>query len=137
MVTLIALFGTALLFGTSAFGFLMTPLIYRGLADAHAAAYLRMLFPPYYLILTVGGAVAATAFALEAHPIRAGLMALVTVFAVVMRQVIVPRLVRLHLQLGHGERRDEGRYVMLRNFAVFITFSQMVATGTVLAWFVA
>lgn len=129
-------FGTALLFGTSAFGFLMTPLIYRGLADTHAAAYLRQLFPPYYLILVVGGAVAAAAFALEAHPIRTGLMALVTVFAVVMRQIVVPRLVRLHLQTAAGETSNAGQYVLLRRLAVITTFVQMVATGTVLAWFV-
>lgn len=136
MVGLIALFGTALLFGTSAFGFLMTPLIYRGLADAGAAAYLRQLFPAYYLILTVCGAVAAAAFALEGHPIRAVIMALVAVFAVAMRQIIVPRLVRLHLQAA-GDQTPGGQYVLLRGLAVITTFVQMVATGTVLAWFVA
>lgn len=136
MVNLIALFGTALLFGTSAYGFLMTPLIYRGLTDAGAAAYLRQLFPPYYLILTVGGAVAAAAFALEAHPIRATIMALVTVFAVVMAQVVVPRLVRLHLQAA-GDETPGGQYVLLRSLAIITTFLQMAATGTVLAWFVA
>lgn len=136
MVTLIALFGTALLFGASAFGFLMTPLIYRGLADTHAAAYLRQVFPLYYLILMVDGAVAAAAFALEVHPIRASLMALVTVFAIVMRQIVVPRLVRLHLRAVSGEMSDAGQYALLRRLAVITTFIQMVATGTVLAWFV-
>lgn len=136
MVTLIALFCTALLFGTSAYGFLMTPLIYRGLADAAATAYLRQLFPAYYLILVAGGAVAAVAFALEAHPIRAGLMALVTAFAVIMRQLVMPHLVRLHLLAKSGGKSEETHYVTLRRLAVLTTFVQMVVTGTVLAWFV-
>ncbi len=135
MVTLIALFGTALLFGTSAFGFLMTPLIARGLADTHAAAYLRQLFPAYYMILMIGGVVAATAFALEAHPIRAGIMLLVAVLAAAMRQVIGPHLTKLQLAADDGAKPG-GQYVLLIRVALLITFIHMAGTGTVLAWFV-
>jgi len=137
MVTLIALFGTALLFGTSAFGFLMTPLIFRGLADAGAAAYLRQLFPVYYLILTVAGAVTAVAFALDGHPIRVVTMALVTAFALIMRQIAIPHVVKLHLRVSRGDSSAERRYVVLRRVAVTTTFVQMVATGTILSWFLA
>lgn len=136
MVNLIALFGTALLFGTSAFGFLMTPLIYRGLADTAAAAYLRQLFPVYYMILIVGGAVTAAAFALDGHPIRAIVMALVTVFAVIMRQLVAPYLITLDVRAFSGDHSAKQRYVVLRRLGVTTTFVQMVATGTVLSWFV-
>ena len=136
MLITVALYATALLLGTMTFfSFVLTPLVFARLEAAVAAGFVRGLFPVYYLIILVGGAVAALGLGLAARPVPAAIMGLVAAFAALTRQLLIPRLDALRAAKEAGEQTAVRQFAALHRFSVIINMTQIVAVAAVLSLF--
>lgn len=133
----IALYATALLLGAMVFFyFALTPMIFVKLEAAVASAFVRALFPLYYLIVIVCGAVAALTLAIAERPVPAAVMAVVAAFAVMTRQLLIPRLDALRGPKEAGDENAARQFRALHRSSVVINLLQMIAAAGVLSIFV-
>lgn len=133
----IALYATGILLGAMLFfSFALTPMVFIKLEAAIAATFVRALFPLYYLIIIVLGAAAALTLAIAERPIPAALMALVAAFAVMTRQLLIPRLDALRPLKEAGDDKATVQFKALHRFSVVVNFAQMLAVAAVLSIFV-
>lgn len=133
----IALYATAILLGAMLFfSFALTPMVFINLEAAVAAGFVRRLFPLYYLIIIILGAAAALTLAVAERPIPASLMAVVAGFAVMTRQLLIPRLDALREAKDAGDERAMAQFKALHRFSVVVNALQIVAVATALSIFV-
>lgn len=137
MLMALALYATALLTGAMAFfSFVVAPLTFVKLEAAIASAFIRALFPVYYLVIMLCGAVGALSFALVERPIAATAMAIVAAFAVLARQVMIPRLDGLRVGKDAGDETATRRFKALHRVSVIINLLQLVVATCALFSFV-
>ncbi len=131
LVTTAGVFGAILFFSV-----VVTPVAFIKLPAEQAGAYIRAVFPWYYLWLIVFAAVAAFAFVWR-HPIKAALAALIVALSAVARLGLMPRLNRLRdpakagdPEAGHGFRR-------LHRISVALNLVSLAASTAALTRFIA
>ncbi|MAI98661.1 MAG: hypothetical protein CMH67_03605 [Nisaea sp.] len=124
---LVALLLGAMLF----FSVVIAPLVFTGLDAETAGAFIRRLFPWYYLSIIVLAAPAAALLA-PAAPYPGMIIAAVAAGAIIARQVLMPQLNRLRdLALG-GDARSDQRFNQLHKLSVVINALQLLALIAVL-----
>jgi hypothetical protein len=137
LLSAIALYATAILLGTMLFfSFIVTPVAFKALEGDNISAYLRALFPLYYLVIIICGAVGALALALNAHPVPGSLLAAVGGFALLMRQLVLPRLDALRAGRAAGEAVATRQFKRLHAVSMVVNLAQIVALLVVLSTFV-
>jgi len=137
MLHAIALYATGILLGAMLFfSFALTPMVFIKLEAAVAATFVRALFPLYYLIIIVLGAAAALTLAVAERPIPASLMALTAAFAVMTRQLLIPRLDALRPLKEANDETATRQFKALHRFSVIVNVAQMIAVAAVLSIFV-
>lgn len=133
----IALYATGILLGVMLFfSFALTPMVFIKLEAAIAAGFVRALFPLYYLIIIVLGAASALTLAIAERPIPAALMALTAAFAVMTRQLLIPRLDSLRDAKEAGDTKATAQFKALHRFSVVVNALQILAVAAVLSIFV-
>lgn len=137
MLSAIALYATAILLGTMLFfSFAMTPVIFARLEPEQAARTVRALFPVYYLVLILCGAVGALTLALDQHLVPALVLALVAGFAVLTRQVVIPRLDALRAAKTAGDVVAVRQFKRLHSISMAVNLVQIATVLVVLSIFV-
>ena len=130
----IALYATALLFGAMLFfSFALTPAIFAKLEREQAARTVRALFPVYYLVIIICGAVGALTLALQEQPVAAALLALVAGFAVLVRQVVIPRLDALREAKTAGDAAAMRQFKRLHGLSMAVNLAQIAAAAAALS----
>ncbi|WP_341896291.1 DUF4149 domain-containing protein [Ferrovibrio terrae] len=133
----IALYATAILLGAMLFfSFVVTPVVFRTLDGEPASRFLRALFPLYYLVIIVLGAIAALMLVLVAQPMAAAAMAVTAALAVLTRQGLIPQLDALRAGRAAGEAVATQRFRRLHGLSMVINLAQMLAVAAVLSIFV-
>lgn len=137
MLAAIALYATAILLGTMLFfSFAMTPVIFAKLDSEQAARTVRALFPVYYLVIILCGAVGALTLALDAHPVPGSVLAVVAGFAVLTRQFVIPRLDALRDAKTAGDAPATRQFRHLHSLSMAVNLAQIMAVLVVLSTFV-
>ncbi len=133
MIETVGLLAAATLFGgMAAFSFLFAPLVFAKLPAETAGAFIRAVFPWYYLFVLGVAAVAAAALAL-AEPWPAAAMAGVAIAGVVARQILMPAINAARDRDLRGDARAGRRFAWLHRGSVVINLVQMAAAGWALA----
>lgn len=134
----LALYATASLFGAMLFfSFAVTPVVFATLEAAQASRLIRALFPVYYLVIILCGAVAAVTLAVGQRPLPAAAMALVAGLAVLTRQLLIPQLDALRPGREAGDATATRRFRLLHGASMALNLAQILAVAGVLAIFVA
>lgn len=137
LLSAIALYATASLLGAMLFfSFIVTPVAFKALEGDNISKYLRVLFPYYYLVIIVCGAVGALTLALDAHPVPSSLLAVVAAFALLMRQALLPRLDALRPGRAAGEPVATRQFKRLHGLSMAVNLAQIVAVAAALSSFV-
>lgn len=137
LLSAIALYATAILLGAMLFfSAVVTPVAFKALEGDNISKYLRALFPHYYLVIIVCGALAALALALDAHPVPSSLLAVVAAFALLMRQAVLPRLEALRAGRAAGEPVATRQFKRLHGLSMAVNLAQIVAVAVALSAFV-
>jgi len=135
MADYLALFATAILFGGMAsFSAVFAPLVFIKLPGETAGAFIRQVFPWYYLFVIVVAAFAALGLAFG-DLLGAGLMAAAAAGGVFARAVLMPAINRARDRELAGEAAIGRRFQILHQSSVVINFVQMVLAAVVLARF--
>jgi hypothetical protein len=128
LLALLAIVLVALLFGSMVFFVgVMAPLIHRKLPPEVAGAFLREVFPIYYVVLTVLALLSAAA-AYKPNPIAAGTLVLVALGFLYARIFLVPRINRLR----DDPDAPQGAFRRLHRQSVVIHVVQIVVALAVL-----
>lgn len=120
MLATASLFGGMLWFAAGFAAFLFT-----ALPVADARALIRKAFPPFYLVVIAGATVAALLCA-AVDPPSAGLLALVALSTVPLRQQLMPAI---NAASDSGDRR---RFAQLHGLSVVATLAHIVIAAVVL-----
>lgn len=137
LLSAVALYATAILLGTMLFfSFALTPVIFAKLEPEQAARTVRALFPVYYLVIILCGAVGALTLALDAHPVPGSLLAVVAGFAVLTRQFVIPRLDALRDAKTAGDDAATRQFKRLHSLSMAVNLAQIMAVLVVLSTFV-
>ncbi len=134
-----ALLSVAALFGGMAFfAAVYAPLIFIKLEAATAGAFIREVFPVYYLAM---GLASAAALALLAGGTTHGAVALGAMAAVVLgfvaaRQILMPAINRARDAALGGEAGASRRFARLHRTSVAVNALQLAAVLVVLVGFV-
>jgi hypothetical protein len=136
ILALIALFATALLAGGMLFfAVLVAPLVFRVLSAEPGGAFIRALFPRYYIWVAACAAAAAVALFPLSKP-DAGIMAVVAGLAVWLRQVLMPRINAASDRVKAGDAAAQAPFDRGHRLSVIANGLQIVAALVVLAGFV-
>ncbi len=137
LLSAIALYATAILLGAMLFfSAVVTPVAFKALEGDNISTYLRALFPHYYLVIVICGAVGALTLALNAQPLPSSLLALVAGFALLMRQAVLPRLDALRAGRAAGEPIATRQFRRLHGLSMAVNLAQIVAVAAALSTFV-
>lgn len=137
LLSAVALYATAILLGTMLFfSFAMTPVIFAKLDSEQAARTVRALFPVYYLVIIICGAAGALTLALDEQPVPSSLLAIVAGFAVLARQLVIPRLDALRVAKTAGDAVAVRQFKRLHGLSMVVNLMQIVAVMAVLSTFV-
>ncbi|TQF81116.1 DUF4149 domain-containing protein [Elioraea sp. Yellowstone] len=135
LATGVGLFATALLLGGMAFfAFVVAPAVFRALGAEAAGAFLRRLFPVYYVWCAGMAATAAVALVPLAWE-AAGVMAIVAAGFVFARQALMPRINAYRDAARAGDASAQARFVGLHRLSVAINLAQMLLAALVLVGF--
>jgi len=119
------------------FALVVAPTVFRSLPGEHAGAFLRALFPRYYLWGLIA-ALLTTLLALWAN--AGGLVvtacAAVTVLFVFARQNLMPAINRARLQKLDGDAGAAARFKRLHGLSVLINLLQLLLLVAATAWMV-
>ncbi|MCW0233124.1 MAG: DUF4149 domain-containing protein [Ferrovibrio sp.] len=133
----VALYATAILLGAMLFfSFIVTPVVFRALDGEHASRFLRALFPLYYLVIILLGAIAALMLALVEYPLPAAALGVTAALAVLTRQVLIPQLDALRPGRAAGEAAATRAFRRLHGLSMLLNLAQMVAVAGALSVFV-
>lgn len=133
----VALYATAILLGAMLFfSFIVTPVAFRALDGESVSAYLRALFPHYYLVIVTCAAMAALTLAIGERPVPAAIMALVAGFALLVRQGLLPRLEALRAGRAAGKEKATREFKRLHGLSMVINLAQIIAVAGALSIFV-
>lgn len=129
LLSLLAIVLVAVLFGSMVFfAGVMAPLTHRKLPPEVAGAFLREVFPVYYLVMIVVSLLAA-ASAYKPNPIAAGALVLVAIGFVYARLYLLPRINRIR---DEPEMAVDGAFRRLHHQSVIVNVTQMVAALVIL-----
>jgi len=130
-----ALVATALLFGSMVFfAVVVAPQVFRALEPASAGAFLRRLFPVYYVWGAGLAAAGAVAF-LPILPEASLVLAVVAAGFVFARQALMPRINAYRdLELG-GDAAARRPFARLHGLSVAINLAQIALVAVVLVAF--
>jgi hypothetical protein len=117
------------------FAALVAPVVFRALPPEPAGAFLRALFPRYYLWVLGCSAAAAVALFPLSKP-DAGLMAAVAALAFWLRQALMPRINALSDRAKAGDAEAKRGFDRAHRLSVIANLLQMVCAAVVLAGFV-
>lgn len=109
--------------GMGLFTFMIAPLAFRLLPAEMAGRFVRGTFPWYYAFTIVAGAFAVIG-CVGHGPIASKIMAVVTLLAILQRQVLTPRI-NAARDAGAAAKR---RFAWLHGGAVAINLVQILAT---------
>lgn len=127
MIEAAALIATATLFGGMVcFSFLFAPLVFAKLPEATAGAFIRGVFPWYYLAVAALGAVAAAAL-WPLAPVLGWVAAAVALGAVLARQVAMPAINRARDRELAGDGTAKRRFALLHGGTVVLNLVQIAA----------
>ena len=131
----VGLFATALLLGAMVFfAAVVAPSVFRALEPRHAGAFLRRLFPVYY-VFGAGMAAAAVIALLPVAWEAALVMAVVASGFVFSRQTLLPRINAERDAALAGDTSAEVPFARLHRLSVAINLAQMVLVALVLVGF--
>ena len=120
------------LFGSMAFfSAVMAPLIFIKLEPSVAGAFIRQVFPWYYLVIICLSAIAALALTTQDR-VNAALLVGVVLTAAFSRQVLMPRINRTRDAAMAGDAAADARFARLHRFSVWINAAQILAIAVVL-----
>lgn len=129
LLSLVAIVLVAILFGSMVFfAGVMAPLTHRKLPPEVAGAFLREVFPVYYVVMLVVSALGAAA-AYKPNPIAAAALAGVALGFAYARLFLLPRINRLR---DEPDSAQEGAFRRLHHQSVVINLVQMVIALVVL-----
>jgi uncharacterized membrane protein len=127
-----ALILTAVLLGSMIFfAAIVTPAVFRFLERENAAAYLRGLFPRYYLWGAVVGVLAAAA-AWPSDRVSGIILAVVATAFLAVRQLLLPPINIAREGRAAGNEAASRRFSFLHRLSVIINLAQMIALVVVL-----
>ncbi len=131
----VGLFATALLLGAMVFlAVVVAPTVFRALDARHAGAFLRRLFPVYYVF--GAGMAAAAAIALLPVAWEAALvLAVVAAGFVFARQGLMPRINAYRDAELAGDAAAKVPFARLHRLSVAINLAQMILVALVLVGF--
>jgi len=135
MIDLIALFALAVLFGGMVFfAAILAPLVFTRLPFEVAGAFIRAVFPVYYLFVLINAALAAGALA-PRLPWDAAAMAVVAALTLWLRQGLMPHINRLSDAAKAGDASVKLRFDAAHRLSVILNMVQMLVVAAVLARF--
>lgn len=135
-LALLALFATALLLGGMVFfAAVVAPLVFRALPQEPGGAFIRALFPRYYVFVLGCAAAAAVALFPISKP-DAGIMAAVAGLAWWLRGALMPRINLLSDRAKAGDAEAKRHFDRAHRLSVAANLLQMGAAAAVLAGFV-
>lgn len=133
MADLIALFALAVLFGGMVFfAAILAPLVFTRLPAEQAGAFIRAVFPVYYLFVLINAALAALALTFNL-PLDAALMAAVAGLTLWLRQGLMPRINRLSDAAKAGDASAKPGFDASHRLSVILNMAQMLVVAAVLA----
>ena len=131
MLLVIAMFAAALcLDGMLFFSAVIAPLVFTKLPADSAGAFIREVFPWYYLYVAGTSAVAALGL-LALNAPAAALMAIVCGLALYARQILMPRIDRLREASRAGDQEARVRFRRGHRISVFINAGQILVVAAV------
>jgi Domain of unknown function (DUF4149) len=133
---LLAIAITAALFGGMLFfAAVMAPLIFRLLPDTMAAAFIRQVFPVYYLVMAATAMLGAAAAA-QPNTIAAALLVVVAVGFLYARFWIMPRVNRMRDAELAGEPGAAVGFRRMHRQSVLLNVAQLLVVLGVLLFLV-
>ena len=120
-----ALFGGMLLFAT-----VVTPTVFRSLTGTPVQAFLRSVFPLYYLYVLVTSLAGGLA-TISSNPRLGSALLAIAVAAAVLRQVVMPRVNAARDAELAGDTQAKSRFQMLHRFSVAVNLTQLLLAGVV------
>ena len=124
---LLGLVLTGTLFGAMGFfSFVIAPLTFGLLPQEHAGAFVRGLFPWYYLVSIVLASLAGLAL-ITTRPMEGGILLTIAVGAVISRQVLMPRINAHRDAAKAGDAAAEKIFDRLHKVTVWINIAQLLA----------
>lgn len=130
MVMLIALVALAVLLGGMAFfATVMAPLVFTKLPGATAGAFIREVFPAYYLFVLICAAIAAVALAavdVRQPALAMGAVALVTLW---LRHGLMPAINRASDAARAGDVAAKARFDRAHRASVVVNLAQLGVVG--------
>lgn len=135
ILSTLAVITSGMLFGAMVFfPSVVAPNVFRALDEDAGGAFLRRLFPAYYIFIIVLSGLTAV-FAIS-RPIIAVGFAIVAISTVLVRQMLVPRLNEWRDQAKAGDQSAQKRFDGGHRFSVIVNLTQMVFVLIAL-WFLA
>lgn len=130
--TLLAAFTTAILVGGMVyFAVVFAPLVFRHLPSDRAGAFIRKVFPVYYLTGLVLSALAGFV-AIWRRPTEGAILLLVAAGFAYSRQILMPQINALRDREATGDSEAGWRFRRLHRFSVLINMLQLLAGSIVL-----
>jgi len=120
-----ALFGGMLLFAT-----VVTPTVFRSLAEAPMRVFLRAIFPLYYLYVIVTSLAGGLA-TISSNPRLGAILLAIAAAAVVLRQIVMPRANAARDAELAGDARAKARFQTLHRVSVVVNLAQLLLAGLV------
>jgi len=131
----LGLLATAALFGSMAFfSAVIAPLIFIKLEAATAGAFIRQVFPWYYIVIGLLSSLRAASFVLI-RPVDAAILIAVALGAYVSRQQIMPRINIQRDLAKEGDSAAEDRFNRLHRVSVWINGAQLLGVLAVMLRF--
>ena len=121
-----------LLGGMGFFSFIIAPTAFRALSPEDAAAFVRRLFPTYYLYIALTAGLACVGL-VGKEPYMSVLMLTVAGVAMICRQVLTPAINRARDRELSGDDAAGRRFALLHRGSVALNFAMLAAglTATV------
>ena len=132
MAKLVAILATAASFGGMLFfAAVVAPLVFARLPTPAASAFIRQVFPVYYVVMagcTALAAVSSTAIA----PADALLLAAVSVAFLFARLVMLPRMDQMRERASRGDTAAAARFRLLHRLSTVLNGLQLIAVTAAL-----
>ncbi|MEL7040730.1 MAG: DUF4149 domain-containing protein [Pseudomonadota bacterium] len=122
----IGIYAVALLLGGMVFfPSVVAPTVFKSLSAEDAGAFLRRLFPTYYVFIIATSLLGAAA--LFSRPALAITLALIAASTLAVRQILVPKINAWRDQELAGDAAAKRHFALGHRASVIINFAQMVA----------
>ncbi|HUA53423.1 MAG TPA: DUF4149 domain-containing protein [Candidatus Sulfotelmatobacter sp.] len=132
MIKLAAILATAATFGSMLFfAAVVAPLVFSKLPTPTAGAFIRQLFPVYFVVMAATTALAALA-ATMVTPADALVLAAVSVGFLYSRMVLLPRIDQVRERALAGDERATQRFRRLHRASTVLNGLQLIAVTAAL-----